>query len=336
LEMSKQSKLVVFFDGTANTINPPTTQIGIFAHSVQAELIHSYPEVNSVMEVSSTPTLKMAFDGCGVTNGLTGTLFAAGLDEQVFEVMRVIEKISEFGGVRVIAVGLSRGGIACFKLAKKIAAKFSSGEDKKVSTSLLLFDPVPGNAVWTGFPYTAVFSQNLSSCHNLDRVLALYPYEPLPDIAMHAPTLPLYPVTTKVDEDITLGCHQGSLYMTNMHPSNKYETASNISFRRIYDYLASENIRMKFSYDVYRPSAQDCLSVYQRAMKSTYESRRITHDKTGRCRTIIRRGSGKKCRWLNRHHQQLEALVSQNSQPSHSTASGVYQLDFEDRRIFCM
>jgi len=331
--MTRRSILVVFFDGTSNTIDPPTTQIGIFAHGVEGNLVKSRSDVSSAMELSSGATFKMAFDGCGVTNGLCGALFASGLDGQVSEVMEVVVKLSEYGGVRVIAVGLSRGGIACFKLAKKIASKFCSQADKNVyvSTSLLLFDPVPGNSVWTGFPYTAAFSQNLSSCHNLERVLALYPYEPLPDIAMHAPTLATYPVTTKVEEDVTLGCHQGALYRTSIRPRNKYETASNLSFRRIYDFLDSENIEMKFSIGVFQPSAQECLSAYQLAIQSNHESKRIAHDKTGRNRTIIRRSSvGQKCRWLNRHHQELQALLSQSSRSSHCSTREIYQLDFDD------
>ena len=44
------------------------------------------------------------------------------------------------------------------------------------------------------------------------RVLALYPHEPLPSIACHAPLLPLYPRGALVVEDVTLGCHQGAFY----------------------------------------------------------------------------------------------------------------------------
>lgn len=336
--MTERSILVVFFDGTSNTIDPPTTQIGIFANGVEGKLIKSHSDVSSAMILPSGTTFKMAFDGCGVTNGLPGALFASGLDGQVDEVMEVVVKLSEYGEVRVIAVGLSRGGIACFKLTKRIASKFYSqaGKNVAVSTSLLLFDPVPGNSVWTGFPYTAAFSQNLSSCHNLKRVLALYPYEPLPDIAMHAPTLAAYPVTTKVEEDVTLGCHQGALYMTRTRPRNKFDTASNLSFRRIYDFLDSENVKMNFSFDVYQPSAQECLTAYQNEMQSSHESRRIAHDKTGRNRAIVRRyRAGQKCRWLNRHHQELEALLSQNSKPLHNSTKEVYQLDFEEESFFC-
>lgn len=52
-------------------------------------------------------------------------------------------------------------------------------------------------------------SLDLRGCVHVRRVLALYPYEPLPDIAFHAPLLPAYPPQALVEEDVTLGCHQG-------------------------------------------------------------------------------------------------------------------------------
>jgi len=83
----------------------------------------------------------------------------------------------------------------------------------------LLFDPVPGNLVLTGTLncFTlASQSMNLSRCKNLSRVLALYPYEPLPDLAFHAPLIGKYPANCVVEEDVTLGCHQGALFPTRI------------------------------------------------------------------------------------------------------------------------
>ena len=351
-----KSYLVVFFEGTANTLDPPTTQIGMFADAVEGLLVtrqtQVVPAMNRAVQLQHThKTLKMAFDGCGVTRGLAGTLFADGLTMQVNQVVNVAKAMKAYdeeGEVRVIAVGLSRGGIACMKLAKQLASVFQREDAEEesgflsawsnVSVSLLLFDPVPGNAVWTGFPFTASFSQNLSDCHNLDRVLAIYPYEPLPDFAMHAPTLTVYPKTAKVEEDITLGCHQGSLYMTSILPRNRYETASNLSFRRIYDFLASESINLKFSSDMYQPSAEECLSICRTQLQYPHNSRRITHDKTGKNRVIIRKDGriGMGCRWLNKHHEQLEGTILQQSPSPLANGREKYQLDFDDERLLCM
>ena len=95
--------LTVFFEGTANTLQPITTQIGIFAkycqaHDVSNGAVHvpmNLPDESSEYQHKSgrTNAYKMAFDGCGVTNGTMGTLFAAGLDAQCDAVIRAVDAI---------------------------------------------------------------------------------------------------------------------------------------------------------------------------------------------------------------------------------------------------
>jgi hypothetical protein len=349
--------LIVFFEGTANTLDPVTTQIGLFATACQAQYAHQ----SQAKDIPATGSLKMAFDGCGVTHGLAGTLFAAGLDGQCDSVVKVVQQMrkqqqqqqqsastNNEKQVRVIAVGLSRGAVAC----QKLALKLSSSE--QISISLLLFDPVPGNAVSTGFPYTATKSLNLSNCTNLEQVLALYPYQPLPDVAMHAPCLLQYPPHCRVEEDVSLGCHQGALYMTTPFPKDQYDIASNLSFQRICDWLHQEGVELKFSQDVYQPTVQDCVEWCRRALRVTRKERnhthtpssttRITHDKTGRNRIIIRKYTSENATWLNRHHEQLEAALGNNddndnssfdSPGSASPLTPKYQLDFQDGAFSC-
>lgn len=76
----------------------------------------------------------MAFDGCGVTNGCTGTLFAAGLKKQCQVVVnRIIELLATGDkSVRVNVLGLSRGGIAAMYLAQMLS-------DERVSCSQVLY-----------------------------------------------------------------------------------------------------------------------------------------------------------------------------------------------------
>lgn len=83
---------------------------------------------------------------------------------------------------------------------------------------LLLFDPVPGNQVYTTRYLdplrvtTGNQAMDVSSSDGiLRRVLAIYPYEPLPAITFHAPLVPRYPASASVDEIASLGCHQGAL-----------------------------------------------------------------------------------------------------------------------------
>jgi hypothetical protein len=342
--------LIVFFEGTANTLDPVTTQIGLFATACQAQYVHPSPAT----DIPAKGPLKMAFDGCGVTHGLTGTLFAAGLDRQCDSVVKVVQQMrkqatstnNDNERIRVIAVGLSRGAVACQKLALKL-----SSTEQQISVSLLLFDPVPGNAVATGFPFTAAWSQHLQDCTNLEQVLAIYPYEPLPDVAMHAPCLVQYPPHCRVEEDVTLGCHQGSLYMTTPFPKDQYDMASNLSFQRICVWLEQQGVELQFSRNVYQPTVTECVEWCRRALLATRKERnkpstRITHDKTGRNRVIIRKRASENATWLNRHHEQLEAaLGNDNNNTSFDTQESSlassrltttcpkYQLDFQDGAV---
>ena len=127
----KRQILTIFWEGTANTIDPVTTQIGLFANAVCAYRVASPDDVHDARDCRRP--LKLAFDGCGVTNGqFWGVLFAAGLDGQVNTAISVIQKMlyqqqqqdQEVRGVHVVAVGLSRGGMACMKFARKLAQTF--------------------------------------------------------------------------------------------------------------------------------------------------------------------------------------------------------------------
>jgi len=365
-KLDKFHSLVVFFEGTGNTLDPITTQIGLFADACRHTRVYDASDVELVSGINSVKVkLKMSFDGCGVTNGISGTLFATGLDEQVDSVVEVVnrmltvsaEKNSRIQKVMVVSVGLSRGAMASMKLALKLSdSSFSS----RISKSMLLFDPVPGNSIWTGFPYSCVKCQDLSKTGNiLRRVLALYPYEPLPDVAMHAPCFPIYPRNTFVEEEVTLGCHQGAVFGTIPNPQKPYEMASVLSFRRIKDFLDSEDVELQFSPDVYQPTLKECINVCQRALKwkqssnpsDVVLSERRTHDRTGRGRVIVRKASGID-KWLNKHHRNLEDVrikaqmkkIANNGGKCSSIlndldprqrGTGTFQLDLEDGVCGC-
>jgi hypothetical protein len=86
-------------------------------------------------------------------------------------------------------VGLSRGAIGALMLARRL-----SGIRKvdRLRLNLCLFDPVPGNLVTTvrfldWFRLTTASAAMDVSHAPIERVLAVYPYEPLPDLAFHAP-----------------------------------------------------------------------------------------------------------------------------------------------------
>lgn len=88
---------------------------------------------------------------------------------------------------------------------------------QRLRINLLLFDPVPGNQILTtqldplGYTTAASGLDVRSSAGVLRRVLAIYPYEPLPAITFHAPLVPSYPPGCEVEEVVSLGCHQGAI-----------------------------------------------------------------------------------------------------------------------------
>ena len=217
--MSNDVTLSVFFCGTSRSIKPktlwePLTQVSIFSDLTIGKDITD-PEVPLSGDEEQ---LKMSFDGCGVEFGCRGSLFAHGLEQQCQKVVdRVLELIKSGKKVKLNCLGSSRGGIAEMMLTKMLADidKFH------LETNLILFDPVPGNLLISkklDFLGNTVASQvtDLSMSKNLNRVLAIYPHEPLPDLAFHAPIIPKYPNACQVEQDVVPGCHEGALFQPSL------------------------------------------------------------------------------------------------------------------------
>lgn len=213
--------LSVFFEGTANPLQPITTQVGVFFDSAIATDISDSSTVLAVSDLAGRH-LKMGFDGCGVVAGIAGVIWAFGLGPQCDAVVQRAKAILDAHPpvmLRLNVLGLSRGGIAALMLAQR-CAKLEGLE--RLSLSLCLYDPVPGNLVVTTkfcdpFGMSVANSVlDVSRCP-IARALAIYPYEPLPDAAFHAPLLPTYPDACEVEEDATLGCHQGALCAPCLH-----------------------------------------------------------------------------------------------------------------------
>ena len=299
----QRAVLTVFFEGTANHIDYNVTLIGLFASLAEGKDIRLYPSYDD-----PNHQYKMCFDGCGVTNGNMGVIFATGLAEQCNKVLAHINDIlstSTYDAVTVNAVGLSRGGIAVMYLAQLL----SNHSRDIVITNLLLFDPVPGNLItssrfldWIGFS-TANSSMDLTYCRNIGVVLALYPVIPLPDMAFHAPILPLYPDCATVTEDAVLGCHQGAVFCQKSRECV-------LSFVRMKQWLISCGTRLS------RTTASDSLDLslssckhemdYELAADSP-ESTRYTHSSPSGA-LILRYKNGPI--YLNKWHEALTIELS--------------------------
>ena len=268
--MSSVITLSVFFEGTANPLDPITTQVGIFAQLTAGQDLSNYARDTSTGIDPTAGPFKIAFDGCGVTDGLSGVLFASGLDRQCDGVCKVVCDLlacasSRAQRLRINGLGLSRGGLALMILSQKIA-KLPADSVARIDLNICLFDPVPGNLVHTGFPFTGWGCADLSACHCLRRVLALYPHEPLPDLSFHAPVLCKYPAHTEVEEDVLLGCHQGALFPPRRAPHNSYALASNLSFHRVLAFLTENGTDVDMTW-CFSPTAADCLEIYRSELR---------------------------------------------------------------------
>jgi len=165
--------------------------------------------------------------------------------------------------------------------------------------NILLFDPVPGNLIISGkvdFFNSTLTNQcmDLSESINLRRVLAIYPYIPLPDLAFHAPILPVYPTHCEVEEDVTLGCHQGALFFPNT-------LETQLSFLRIKTFLSECGTQFLDTIDTNFPiSEENCLAQIQEECGKLDSSIRYGHSRDSA--TIVRQTDGD---YLNLHHYHL-------------------------------
>lgn len=270
----------------------------------------------------------MCFDGCGVTDGCLGTVFAVGLKRQCASVVKRTKLLMSCldQPLHLVVLGLSRGAIAALYLTKFLA-RLSKNE---LVTSILLFDAVPGNLVCTSrfldclrCCTTANQCIDVSSSRNLQRVLALYPHEPLCDLAFHAPLLASYPSETIVEEDVTIGCHQGAVYWGTPSYGFPAELARSglVSFERIYTFLLQVGCPLQekqildflahHNYDSMRSLRQAALQILKEEALSRLRSRRIAHSRRG-CRSLVLRSPSPPCKWLNRHHMQLSGSLGKS------------------------
>ena len=323
--MSDDCVLTVFFEGTSNPLfdddSNITTQLGLFFGLVRAEDLSDPITTPDDGETS----FKMGFDGCGVAFGACGTIWAVGLSSQCAAVeARVRELLAQGRGhVRLVCVGLSRGGCAALMLAQRLAGY----DAERLSLCLLLFDPVPGNLVQSaryvdpcGFT-AANIVMDVSRCRPLRRVLALYPHLPLPDFAFHAPLLPLYPCSEwcDVEEDATLGCHQGALSPPRARAkpwraeqprdADEDELARLLSFVRIKGFLdecGTPLVHGDALLDDAEQITRYCLHCMSNVLLSSAPTHRVAHHFRG-SGAIVRHATGK---FLNLHHRLLASNSS--------------------------
>jgi len=310
--------LNVFMEGTANPMDRITTQIALFSRLCIAATL---PPDGSGR--ATTPgQYKVSFEGCGVSLPVQGTLFATGLREQCAIVRTYVDSFISAGVVvKINFVGLSRGGIGGCYLAQEL----HNYRRDQVVLNMLLFDPVPGNLVWMARLDLAGLmnanrSMDVTSCQILDRVVVLYPHEPLPAIAFHAPVIPAFPKNCQLEEEVILGCHQGALWL-----HARADTC--LAFVLIRDFLLERGSQL----DRARNIAPD-LDVTDRDLARLLEGELQQDMPTQRCAhavrsgvEIVRHSSGL---YLNRTHEAVLARIGAPRRDGQGGTSPKYMLDF--------
>lgn len=312
--------LSVFMEGTSNPMDRITTQIALFSRICTAQ---SLPEGGEEVPKLTPGHYKLSFPGCGVSHGIRGLLFACGLREQCEVVRGYVESCVEAGqSVTVNFVGLSRGGIGGLYLAQMLA----SFDVAKVKLNLLLFDPVPGNLVWMSrfFDLAGVMNANqamdVSFVKNFGRVVVLYPHEPLPAIAVHAPLLAKFPHGCQLEQDVILGCHQGALWL-------RAQPDTCLAFSRIRDFLLQcgshldRSNRIARELDVPNNKLAEMLAMELQQNSPTTRCAHAPESGT----QIVRYTTGQ---FLNRSHQALLQRLRKPHEANPSLNGPIYMLGF--------
>jgi hypothetical protein len=299
---SSEITVSVFWCGTAGTIFPHATQVGMFSRmSTATEISKGYGDIECLPEKIPVEC-KISFDGCGSTNGAAGVLFGQGLVQQCDEVVLKVKALLKAGyRVKLNCLGLSRGAVAILMLAKKLAQY----PPTHVELNCCLFDPVPGNLItsssWDLLNQTlARQCMDVSSSKNMANVLAIYTYKPIPDFAFHAPLLPKYPPQAKVEEIVGLGCHQAAMYF----PTN--DAACLLSFAIIREFLSSHGSsfdygKLGLDFDVEKELLEQ---LEAELVRDKVPTTRFTHSYT---HTVIERASASdKFKYLNSYHYKLK------------------------------
>ncbi|CEG58770.1 alpha/beta hydrolase [Legionella fallonii] len=264
--------------------------------------------------------IKMGFDGCGVEFGLSGIVFGSGLDEQCDRVIqRIIEEIEAGNEMTLNVYGHSRGAVGALMLAQQLSAV----DPKLLSINMALLDPVPGNLITTSTfdPFNislANKTMDLTDCKPLKKVLALYPHEPLPAFAFHAPLIASYPEGIELDEDVIGGCHAEAEQLSN--------SASTIASLRISEFLTKNGTKFNSSADYTDNAALNAayLQQYKLELDKINKLGPMTRDAHSAKGVYINAKTG--AQYFNEHHKRLaygsdDATVALTIEPSYGPVS---------------
>lgn len=227
----EQVVLTVFFGHTAHKVTETEPEI-------KADKVAEISGFNKMFQSIEDKEYAIAFNGAYTRNRLTGLIAGVGIEGQVRQVEKIVDDLVRQGKkVTVNCYGESRGGVAAFLTAKKL----SRYSEKKVTTNLAVYDPVPGNTLmgrFLDFFNLTLTNQtlDLSGCHNLKNVLGIYNTGIMP---FQTAILPIYPTGCKVKNEVVVSEHiQHSLWNGTHYKLKPI-------FKKMTDFLSKHGTRLK-------------------------------------------------------------------------------------------
>ena len=169
---------------------------------------------------------------------------------------------------------------------------------------------------------------DLTRAQHVVHAVALYPIEALPDVAFHAPLLPTFASSTRVDEDVVLGCHQGAIYIPSLSIGlTSYSTLETIqrvaTFRGLFEFLATHGSTFsdaaRWTLSVH--PAHTLLQCLDHALAAGVAQTRTGHVSPGGWRAAClsqRAPTGAAGEYLNKAHALLAAAVAAEAEETES------------------
>jgi len=303
------SKIIsVYFNGTDDENDVP---------------LHGYITLATLLDQMTVKddnkNISICVNGCGVESKDIrdlGMIFTFHLEQQVIKIAKKVERMINDSNEKIILniYGFSRGGAAAFLLCQKL----KSISSERLTINVASFEPVPGNFisgaysdVLLGINTTlSAAVADLTECSNIANMLILFTNQPLPDIACHAPILPVLPPDCKSEVDVTPGCHKGSVsYYKLVNEIQATNDESAIVFHRIVEFM--QKCGTSFNFNKFKlnndlidsDDKKKVLKMYDNLAQKMSFGNDVRDRPMHFLNTIFTAKNIKK--YLNRYHQQL-------------------------------
>lgn len=294
----------VYFNGTGDSNDVP--EKGTI--SLAALLAH--------ITETSTGNYSFCVNGCGESKDIRDlkVVFGFHLEQQVLDIAKQIKRILDECEDNIVlnVYGFSRGAIAAFLLCKKL----KNIPNDRLAINVAAFEPVPVNFIssvtvdrFFGSKTTLTAQvADLKGCGHIDNIIVLFTNQPFPDIFGFAPVLPELPTTSRLEVDVTPGCHVSAVLFDKDGLSIQAQNNESIVvFHRIVEFMQKCGTtfnfeQLAFSNNLVTKDSQQLLNIYEELADQ------INSDKTREMHLEKNIFTRMNREYVNRHHQRLSQI----------------------------